>query len=127
MPIYYRMPTEANGNVCQMVDEFDNHRAYTIDCSEIGTATMRATPPSQNWIDLALRIYFEYSLEKEAQANADALEMELQDYYLMYPEYDPSLGSFSTNQEQYVIDNQPTTPEEIDALIALVRNDDIWV
>ncbi len=122
MSITYSWNGNANGPVCHMIDEFDNYKRYPIDCSQIGIATMEATLPGQAWIDLALRVYFEYSLEKEAQANADALEVDLQDYYVMYPDYDPSLGSFSTNQEQYVIDNQPNNDEEIQALLDLVRS-----
>lgn len=106
---------------CYEVDEFDNDKHYLISCSNLGIVTITATLPNQEWIDNALARYFEYSLEQEALANAFDLEVEIQDYYLMFPEYDPSLGSFSDNQTQYVIDNQPTTDEEIQALVDLVH------
>jgi hypothetical protein len=122
MSIFYSYVATANGPVCQIVDEFDGHKHYPIDCADIGTATMVATLPGQDWIDHALRRYFEYTLEQEAITNAELLEVELQDYYLMFPEYDPSLGSFVFNQDQYVLDNQPANDEEIQALLDLVRS-----
>jgi hypothetical protein len=103
------------------IDEFDNHKRYPISCSNLGVVTVTATMPNQEWIDIALSKYFEYSFELEALVNAFELEVEIQDYYLMFPEYDPSLGSFGDNQTQYVINNQPTTNEEIDALVVLVH------
>ncbi|MCC5623518.1 pitrilysin family protein, partial [Nostoc sp. CHAB 5715] len=88
--------------IFSVVGNIDARKAFKIiekylrdipkDCSVLGT-TRIATLPGQEWIDRALARYFEYSLEQEAQANADALEIEIQDYYLMFPEYDPSLGS----------------------------------
>ncbi len=122
MSIKYSYISSVNGPRCYMIDEFDDDKHYQIDCSQIGIATMEATLPGQEWIDQALRRYFEYSLEKEAQANADALEVDLQDYYIMYPKYDPSLGSFSTNQEQYVLDNQPANDEELQTMLDYYRS-----
>jgi hypothetical protein len=106
---------------CYEVDEFDNHKHYPISCSNLGIVTITATMPNQEWIDIALSKYYEYSLNEEALANAAALEMEIQDYVLLFPYYDTSLGSFGEDQTQYVINNQPTTDEEIQALVDLVH------
>ncbi|MBC1235907.1 hypothetical protein [Nostoc sp. 2RC] len=112
---YSGYPTE-----CWEIDEFDNYATYPIDC-ELLLAGQTRTPtlPSEEWLDIALDRYFEYFMEQEAQAAADLLEIELHEYYDLFPDLAPWTEPFLLAKIDYFTNNRPT---DVQAFVDLVHS-----
>ncbi|MFN6486307.1 MULTISPECIES: hypothetical protein [unclassified Nostoc] len=104
---------------CYEIDEFDNYAVYPIDCALVVYPPLRvATLPPQEWIDYALSEYWIFLRLNANQAAWEALNINDNEYYSLYPEKDPGSQESAVEQAQYVLDNQPT---DIQAFVDFIR------
>ncbi|MGV0102147.1 hypothetical protein NSTCB13_00655 [Nostoc sp. DSM 114160] len=117
---------ERNGQL-YAVDEFSNEEILIdIETQYPYTDTIPSLPGDM-WIMTALNYYFNYLRLVRDQADCDALELEdINVYYDLYPDLNPSSYVYAAEQDQYITDNWPQDDPAKQALVDLVYAAEVY-